>query len=59
LSNQKHKSSRKTHHDQNKQLIKSIRKQSTELEKDRGIGYEKRISSDSNEMYEIYYLKKK
>jgi hypothetical protein len=59
LSIQKHKSSRKTHHDQNKQLIKSIRKRSTQLEKDRSIGYEKRISSDSYEMYEIYYLKKK
>lgn len=54
LSNKKHKSSGKSPHDEHKQMIKNLRKHTELLEKDRKAGYEKRISMERQEVYEIF-----
>lgn len=57
LRYRKHKSSGKSQRYYQKQMIKNLRKRSDLLEKDRKAGYEKRISMERLEVYEIFERK--
>lgn len=55
LHYKKHKSSGNSPHDEHKQMIKNLRKHTKLIEKDRKAGYEKRISMERLEVYEVYF----